>query len=92
VGRENAKLRSREGRRGLHIGEELLDEVRPREAANALCSVLGWVGSGVLGKGVVCVKKPFPTWLAVVLVMLTLAFFWVLLNIQYGGQVIRIPL
>ena len=37
-------------------------------------------------------KKPFPVWLAVVLVMLTLAFFWILLNIQYGGQYIRIPL
>lgn len=37
-------------------------------------------------------KKPFPTWLAVVLMLATLVFFWVLLNIQYAGQYIRIPL
>lgn len=37
-------------------------------------------------------KKPFPTWLAVALMLATLVFFAVLVNIQYAGQVIRIPL
>ena len=37
--RENAKLKSREGRRGPGIGEESHDEVCPGETANALPGV-----------------------------------------------------
>ena len=37
--RENATLKSREGRRGLGIGEESHDEVRPSETANALSGI-----------------------------------------------------
>ena len=54
VCRENAKLKSREGRRDLGIGEESRDEVRPSETANALPGMaisgsVGMVQAGVVG-------------------------------------------
>ena len=41
--RQNAKLKSTEGRRGLGNGEGSLDEVCPRETANALPGICIWL-------------------------------------------------
>ena len=51
VWRENAKLTSREGSRGLGTGEESRDDVGPREIANALLGMLFARGESGTGRG-----------------------------------------